>query len=300
MSPVATRAGSAAAALLLLAFGLSTAAGLAATPAFELEPALTLEPDPPRAGAVLEVVLAEDLLAAGRVLRLRDPGADRVLGERTLGRHGTRTLRIALPPDLQRLVIELHDGGARLLRHPATGALAVRPATTPVPVPASIDCSRGAPAPDLRRPALLDWLADCPLENAALRDRDLSGVDLTGRNLRRADLRGADLSDARLAGADLSGSNLLGARLDGADLAAADLQLADLSHASLFVSNLAGADLHGADLRGAELTDTSLAGADLTGARFAGTRLRGIDFTGARCPDGSRALVSCSDHLELP
>ncbi|MDZ7825628.1 MAG: hypothetical protein U5R48_05985 [Gammaproteobacteria bacterium] len=84
MSPVATRVRSAAAALLLLAFGLSTAAGLAAKPAFELEPALTLEPDPPRAGAVLEVVLAEDLLATGRVLRLRDPGADRVLGERTL------------------------------------------------------------------------------------------------------------------------------------------------------------------------------------------------------------------------
>lgn len=286
--------------LLLAGWLLATAGSTAESPAFELEPALTLKPERPRAGEVVEVVLAEDLLAPGRTLTLRDAVRDRPFEERTLGRQGLRTLRVVLPPDLRELVLELRDGRTRLLRHPAAGALAVRPPAVREPDAGSADCLRSAPEAEADRAALLAWLADCPLDHADLRDRDLSGVDLAGRNLRRADLRGADLADARLAGADLSGANLLGARLDGTDLTSANLQLADLTHASLFVTDLAGADLRGADLGGAELTDTSLAGADLGAARFAGTRLRGVDFTGARCPDGSRAHASCTDHLELP
>jgi hypothetical protein len=61
MSRPGTPARFAAAALLLLTGSPSSAGDPAMPPAFELEPALTLEPDPPRAGEVLELVLAEEV-----------------------------------------------------------------------------------------------------------------------------------------------------------------------------------------------------------------------------------------------
>lgn len=74
------------------------------------------------------------------------------------------------------------------------------------------------------------------LEEAHLRDLDLSGADL-----RYAHLEGADLRNVRVCGADLRY-----AHLEGADLWQADLRDADLTHAELGGANLGGARLDGA------------------------------------------------------
>lgn len=71
------------------------------------------------------------------------------------------------------------------------------------------------------------------LEEAHLRDLDLSRA-----YLQYAHLEGADLRNVRLCGADLRYSHL-----EGADLWQADLQDADLTHAELGGANLAGANL---------------------------------------------------------
>lgn len=69
------------------------------------------------------------------------------------------------------------------------------------------------------------------LEEAHLRDLDLSGADL-----RYAHLEGADLRNVRLCGADLRY-----AHMEGADLWQADLTDANMEHAELGGANLAGA-----------------------------------------------------------
>ena len=275
---------------------------------FDLVPALVTDPLEPVAGAPLVVVLAPDLVAPGRALRLRDADRDHVFAERRLAGPAIDRYRFELPGDLEGLVVELHADDELLLRWPATGAEPVWPAPAATPredadAPGASPmqaCTALPPADDAGRDALLAWLAACPLDNAPLAERDLSGVMLAGRDLYRADLRGADLSDADLAGANLVGASLLGARLDGADLSGADLEVADLGHASLFVTDLGGASLRGADLRRAVLTDTNLANADLTGARLTEANLDAADLTGAICPDGVRAGRRCDDHLTLP
>jgi hypothetical protein len=292
-----------AAVLLALLGAAAAAAGPDPDPDVRIEAALALDPEPPVAGAPLTVRLAPELLAPGRELRLVDAVRGTVTARFLLGRQGIARVRFEVPASLTALRVELHNGDGLVL---ATPDATVRPApAAPADVvaggePAPGNCPDLAPDEDAGRAALAAWLADCPLDHALLRGRDLSGVDLAGRSLRRADLDGADLSDARLAGADLSGAVLVGARLDGADLSGARLEVADLSHASLFVTDLAGADLRGADLRGATLTDVTAANADLGGARLAGAALVGVDFTGAVCPDGVRTLEGCADHLELP
>lgn len=274
---------------------------------FDVVPALVTEPLEPVAGTPLVIVLAPDLIAPGRALRLRDADRDRVFAERQLAGRAIDRYRFELPVELEALVVELHRADEVLLRWPASGAEPVWPqpvADTGAPPPygpdGEADCPDLPPADDDGRDALLAWLASCPLDNAPLAERNLRGVNLAGRDLRRADLRGSDLSDADLAGASLVGASLLGARLDGADLSGADLEVADLGHASLFVTDLGSASLRGADLRRALLTDANLANADLTGARLTETNLDAADLTGAVCPDGERAGRRCDDHLTLP
>jgi uncharacterized protein YjbI with pentapeptide repeats len=101
------------------------------------------------------------------------------------------------------------------------------------------------------------------LENADLRDADLSFADLRGANLAYADLEGADLASA-----DLSEANLL-----FADLSKANLILADLSGAKLLVADLTDAGLFEADLRDANLSNALLTGADLEDADLRGANL---------------------------
>lgn len=265
------------------------------------ETELRLEPDPPLAGAAVQVEVARELSRTGRELLLRDPHTQRELARFRFGRFPPARLRFDVPVDAQALVLELREGDVVIARQPASGFFPVETAARGLAVtPAAEDSETCAALPPRARPALALWLAACPLEQAPLVGRDLRAVDLSERNLRRADLRDSDLSDADLRHAELSGASLAGARLDGADLSGASLALADLQGASLFVADLDAADLRNADLRDADLSHASLSNADLNGARLGGATLDGVDFTGAICPDGSRATDSCRDHLELP
>lgn len=274
-----------------LALGLASLAGAE----------LRWDPDPPRAGAALRVEVSADERLPGRELVLLDPEAERELGRFRFGRFPSASVRFDVPPDARTLALELRDGDVLLSRLPESGSLSIEAATDSAPSGVSaLDATPCTTLPPATAQALLVWLATCPLEHAPLVARDLRAIDLSERNLWRADLRHSDLSDARLRHAELGGASLAGARLDGADLAGARLELADLHGASLFVTDLDGADLRSADLRGADLTHASLSNADLTGARLAGATLDGADFTGAICPDGTRAVHSCRDHLELP
>ena len=167
-----------------------------------------------------------------------------------------------------------------------------------------------APAPDLAifGPREQEFLAgrtkscaDCKLEGALLKRRDLAGADLRG-----ADLARANLHDAKLGGADLTGAILLGANLNKADLRRAKLMDAKLDHAMLYESyadnaNFSRASMAGAMIGHARLTRTSFAatnleradlrevraaeagfeGAILTEARLDGAQLRGAKLRGA-------------------
>lgn len=148
------------------------------------------------------------------------------------------------------------------------------------------------------------WLTDGSLEEANLRNADLSGADLRSADLSRADLGSANLSGVNLSFADLSGTelwfadlsdanlervnlsdanleyaNLSGAVLDSADLSGAELLDADLSGANLMVANLPGAVLRIADLSEASLLCANLSGADLGSANLSGASLLGADLS---------------------
>jgi len=262
---------------------------------------LRWEPDPPLAGAALQVEVATEQRVTGRELLLHDPETNRDLARFRFGRFPPATVRFDVPSDASALVLELRAGNVVLSRHPDSGYFKLEAAAVPTPTTGSPTDAKTCPSlPPTATDALALWLAACPLEHAPLVGRDLRAVDLAARNLWRADLRNTDLSDARLRYAELSGASLAGARLDGADLAGAHLALADLQGASLFVTDLDGANLRDTDFRGADLSHASFSNADLTGARLAGATLDGADFAGAICPDGTRAVSSCRDHLELP
>lgn len=297
-----------AAALLLTATAQAAAEAVAETTAGTTAQAdFLLEPDSPRAGAMLLLPLSPEAWQPGRVVVLLDPANDRELQRFRLGRYPRSHIHFRLPADLDSLAIELRQDDAVLQRLPAGGELAVLPATDDMePSPMAErsmqteDCPRLPPPATAPAADLLAWLEVCPLEHAPLLGRDLRGVDLAQRNLHRADLRHSDLSDARLRQARLSGASLNGARLDGADLSGAMLDLADLHGASLFVADLDGADLRDADLREADLTHASFSNANLSGARLGDALLDGTDFSGATCPDGTRTEGSCRNHLQLP
>ena len=106
------------------------------------------------------------------------------------------------------------------------------------------------------------------LEDADLRDANLSGADLFGTDLGSADLIGANLSSAKLIGAQVSGANLSNADLSGADLRDADLIVAVLRDADLRCVNLSGANLSHADLSGANLIGAQMSGVDLSNANL--------------------------------
>jgi uncharacterized protein YjbI with pentapeptide repeats len=127
------------------------------------------------------------------------------------------------------------------------------------------------------------------LEDADLRDANLSGADLFGTDLGSADLIGANLSSAKLIGAqvsgaflisaDLSSAILIGAQVSGANLSNADLSGADLRDSDLIVAVLSGADLSGAKLIGAQLSGAFLGGANLIGAQMSGVDLSNANLT---------------------
>jgi len=101
------------------------------------------------------------------------------------------------------------------------------------------------------------------------------------------------LQQALIRNADLSGSSLLSADLQGADLAFTNLSLANLQHANLRGAQLMGAklnrtDLSGADLSGADLSYADLSGASVSGANLAGAKLdKAVWFDKTVCAPGS-------------
>lgn len=87
---------------------------------------------------------------------------------------------------------------------------------------------------------LADEVHDARVYGAFLEEADLRNLDLSFAVLRYAHLEGSDLRGVVLRGADLSY-----AHLEGADLWDADLTDADLSHAELGGANLSGAKMEG-------------------------------------------------------
>lgn len=106
-------------------------------------------------------------------------------------------------------------------------------------------------------------LREVNLSGRGLADALLPGANLEGAILRGTDLFGANLASARLDRADLTDASLGKAQLDYASLVAATLLRASLRRASLVEADLSGADALEADLRGTYLTRANLSHADL-------------------------------------
>jgi uncharacterized protein YjbI with pentapeptide repeats len=111
--------------------------------------------------------------------------------------------------------------------------------------------------------------APLDLDQAILRETDLSGCDLRGTSLRGADLRQANLQGSLLDGADLFGADLTGANLALASLAGAAARGANLDRAVLTKARLQGAILSRASLVDANLHGVDLRETALDRARFA-------------------------------
>lgn len=109
------------------------------------------------------------------------------------------------------------------------------------------------------------------LDDASLKNADLTNADLSDVSLRNADLSDAILSDAVLTNADLT----------DADLTDAILTDADLTNAILTDAELNDTDLTDADLTDAIFTDASLRNADLTDTIFTDASLWDADLTDA-------------------
>ena len=144
----------------------------------------------------------------------------------------------------------------------------------------------------------LAWydLRDLHLNNADLRDCDLSHAVLSGMNLWGAKLSNSKASHANLWGAQLDGadlrqgdlrsvnlerSSLRGAVMSQARLAKANLWGADLTNVAADHVDLSGCDLRSVELVGADLTRANLSGADLRGAVFRKCKLVGAELAGA-------------------
>lgn len=117
------------------------------------------------------------------------------------------------------------------------------------------------------------------LQEAHLREADLSGADLRGASLSSANLRAANLSGADLGGAYLWNSTLVEAELCGANLSGAQPGGANLSLANLSGANLRGADLHYANLSRADLSEADLCGAILIAVTLIDTNLEKANLT---------------------
>lgn len=114
-------------------------------------------------------------------------------------------------------------------------------------------------------------------------DVDCAAAPAPGVNWNNCGLQGGrydhgNLQQALIRNADLSGSSLLSADLQGADLAFTNLSLANLTHANLRGAQMMGAKLNSADLSGADLSGADLSYADLSGANLSGANLEGANL----------------------
>ena len=142
-----------------------------------------------------------------------------------------------------------------------------------------------------KSPSMKETVETAVRDHWPLSEADLFGIDLFRAHLHEAVLDNADLRNVELSGSDLietdlSGADLRGARINNADLSSADLRNCNLSGTQikftyLYGVNLRGANLSGADLSGSDFSDAKMANTDLSGANLQNTRLTGADLSGA-------------------
>ncbi|WP_204103498.1 MULTISPECIES: pentapeptide repeat-containing protein [Spirulina sp. CCY15215] len=130
--------------------------------------------------------------------------------------------------------------------------------------------------------------------------RNFSNIDLNEANLRNinlsgADLRGAKLNVVNLSGANLSGANLSGAKLNVARLSGANLSKAILNHTHFNVANLIRADLREAEFIEALIIRAELIRADLSGANLSGSNLEGTDLREANLREATLSYCNLSE-----
>lgn len=145
---------------------------------------------------------------------------------------------------------------------------------TPPPSEPAPDCA-AAPAPGV------NW-SNCALQGARfdhsnlqqalIRNADLSGSNLWSANLQGADLAFTNLSLANLQNANLQNTQLMGTKLNSSDLTGADLRGADLSYADLSGANLADVSLDGAKLDQTVWIDKNICARGSVGQCLAGAR----------------------------
>jgi uncharacterized protein YjbI with pentapeptide repeats/energy-coupling factor transporter ATP-binding protein EcfA2 len=126
-------------------------------------------------------------------------------------------------------------------------------------------------------------LAGAALDDAELREADLSTANLERAHadraqFPRADLHGASLTRLRAERADLGRADLRGVTADYAQFRGANLAGALLLEAHLWKADLREAKIEGADFSGANLADARLSGLKLRLARFDGACFGGADL----------------------
>lgn len=130
--------------------------------------------------------------------------------------------------------------------------------------------------------------------------RHFPRINLNEANLRNVNLSGANFAQAQLnvtnlSGANLSQTNLQGAKLNVARLSAANLRQANLNYASLNVANLIRADLAQAQLVEALMIRAELVRATLNTANLSGANLEGTDLREATLRQANLSYCNLTD-----
>jgi uncharacterized protein YjbI with pentapeptide repeats len=142
-----------------------------------------------------------------------------------------------------------------------------------------------------RKTQIMQFLREADMLNRV--DEQDNSVDETGPIIL---LQNANLRDANLTLFNLGGAGLGAADLSGASLFGANLNAAALPFANLIGTDLRLVDLTDADLRSADLTDADLRRADLSGANMAGAtgitnealEQQASSLQGATMPNGQK------------
>ncbi|NEO87786.1 MAG: pentapeptide repeat-containing protein [Spirulina sp. SIO3F2] len=130
--------------------------------------------------------------------------------------------------------------------------------------------------------------------------RDFGALNLNEANLRNVNLSGGDFTGATLNVANLSGANLSevqlnGAKLNVARLSAANLYRASINQAKLNVANLIRADLREAEIIESIVLHSELVRADLSGANLSGSNFSGTDFREASLRQANLSYCNLSE-----
>jgi uncharacterized protein YjbI with pentapeptide repeats len=161
-----------------------------------------------------------------------------------------------------------------------------------LPTPFIVHCTR-EPAANLSGTRLEEAdLREADLSHALMRGANLCGAKLDSASLRYVDLSGASLDRASLAGANVEGTRLTAASLVGANLRNAQATAADFQRADLSRADLSGATLRRADLRAVNAPEAKLSGADLRNADLRRAQLDRCSIENARLQEANLELAN--------